>query len=40
MNSLGIATGADLKARSLAFLQEHFGKAGIYYHSIFPDPVP
>ena len=34
MNSLGIATGADLKARSLVFLQEHFGKAGNYYHSI------
>ena len=34
MNRLGIATGADLKARSLAFLQEHFGKAGTYYHSI------
>src|SRR3954469_2387786 len=34
MNRLGIATGADLKARSLAYLQEHFGKAGTYYHSI------
>jgi DNA polymerase-4 len=34
MNRLGIATGADLKARSLAFLQDQFGKAGTYYHSI------
>jgi DNA polymerase-4 len=34
MNRLGIATGADLKSRSLAFLQEHFGKAGTHYHSI------
>jgi DNA polymerase-4 len=34
MNRLGIATGAHLKARSLAFLQEHFGKAGTHYHSI------
>ena len=34
MNRLGIVTGRDLKARSPAFLQEHFGKAGAYYHSI------
>ena len=34
MNRLGIASGTDLKARSLAFLQEHFGKAGSYYHWI------
>lgn len=31
MNRLGIVTGADLKAQPLVFLQEHFGKAGIYY---------
>jgi DNA polymerase-4 len=29
MNRLGIHTGADLKAQSLAFLQERFGKAGV-----------
>lgn len=34
MNRLGIGTGADLKSRSLAFLQDHFGKAGTYYYSI------
>ena len=34
MNQLGIVTGLDLKAQSLAFLQERFGKAGSYYHSI------
>jgi DNA polymerase-4 len=34
MNELGIFTGLDLKAQSLAFLQERFGKAGAYYHSI------
>ena len=34
MNQLGIVTGLDLKAQSLAFLQERFGKAGTYYHSI------
>ncbi|MGE5389138.1 MAG: DNA polymerase IV, partial [Hyphomicrobiales bacterium] len=28
MNRLGIETGADLKAQSLAFLEQHFGKAG------------
>ncbi|WP_434391312.1 DNA polymerase IV [Melittangium boletus] len=32
MHKLGIFTGADLRARDLAFLQEHFGKAGEYYH--------
>jgi DNA polymerase-4 len=30
----GIATGADLREKSLAFLQEHFGKAGPYYYGI------
>ena len=34
MNRLGIHTGADLKAQSLAFLQERFGKAGSYYYWI------
>lgn len=28
MERLGILTGADMKARSLPFLQQHFGKAG------------
>ena len=32
MNQLGIFTGRDLKARSIGFLQQHFGKAGIYYY--------
>jgi DNA polymerase-4 len=34
MQALGIETGADLKARSLAFLQEHFGKAAGWYYGI------
>src|SRR3546814_963437 len=34
LNRLGIITGRDLKAQSLAFLQERFGKAGAYYHAI------
>jgi DNA polymerase-4 len=34
MRRLGIETGRDLKTCSLAFLQEHFGKAGSYYYSI------
>ncbi len=34
MNRLGIHTGLDLRARSLAFLQEHFGKSGPYYYWI------
>jgi DNA polymerase-4 len=42
MNQLGIFTGRDIKARSLSFLQERFGKAGIYYYSICRgiDPRP
>jgi DNA polymerase-4 len=32
MKQLGIATGRDLKAHSLEFLQRHFGKAGGYYY--------
>src|SRR6185369_3226369 len=32
MKRLGIHTGADLKAQTLEFLQEYFGKAGPYYY--------
>src|SRR5271168_4628798 len=31
MNGLGIHTGADLRAQSLIFLQQHFSKAGPFY---------
>lgn len=34
MNRLGIFTGADLKQYGLAWLQEHFGKAGSWYYGI------
>jgi DNA polymerase IV len=34
MNKLGIETGLDLRAQSMAFLQQHFGKAGPYYYWI------
>lgn len=34
MNRLGIFKGLDLKAVSMDFLQEHFGKAGSYYYWI------
>lgn len=34
MHALGIQTGADLKARTPAFLQQHFGSAGAWYHDI------
>lgn len=34
MKRLGIETGLDLKARSLVFLQEHFGKSGPYFYGI------
>jgi DNA polymerase IV len=34
MNRLGIATGLDLRARTLPFLQQHFGKSGAYYYWI------
>jgi DNA polymerase IV len=42
MNQLGIFTGRDLKAQSLSFLQEWFGKAGSFYHAIARgiDPRP
>jgi DNA polymerase IV len=32
MGQLGIKTGLDLRVQSLAFLQQHFGKAGPYYY--------
>jgi len=34
MNALGIHTGLDLRHQSLAFLSEHFGKAGTYYYGV------
>jgi DNA polymerase-4 len=34
MNALGIHTGLDLRAQSLAFLSQHFGKAGAYYYGV------
>jgi DNA polymerase-4 len=34
MERLGILTGADLKAKSLPFLREHFGKSGLWYYMI------
>lgn len=34
MHRLGIETGADLKAQSLAFLTQHFGKSGPYFYGI------
>ena len=34
MRALGIATGADLRGRDLAFLTRQFGKAGGWYHGI------
>ena len=34
MNRLGIHTGLDLRAQSMAFLQEQFGKSGPYYYWI------
>ena len=32
MAQLGIKTGLDLRAQTLGFLQQHFGKAGSYYY--------
>lgn len=32
MRKYGIETGLDLKSKSLAFLQEHFGKSGPYFY--------
>lgn len=34
MHRLGIETGADLRAKSLPFLQQHFGKSGPYFYGI------
>ncbi len=34
MQALGIETGADLRARPMAFLQAHFGSAAAWYHGI------
>lgn len=34
MERLGLRTGADLRAQSLGFLQQHFGKAGLWYYRI------
>lgn len=34
MQRLGIETGADLREKNLAFLQQHFGKAGSWYFRI------
>jgi DNA polymerase-4 len=34
MNRLGIRTGLDLRNQTLAFLQQHFGKSGGYFHDI------
>lgn len=34
MNRLGIHTGADLRAQSIEFLEQYFGKAGTWYHAI------
>ncbi|TKW62086.1 MAG: DNA polymerase IV [Blastochloris viridis] len=34
LNALGIFTGADLKAKPLAFLEHHFGKSGSWFYGI------
>ncbi|MBE8727530.1 DNA polymerase IV [Flavobacterium hungaricum] len=34
MYQLGIFTGTDLKARSLEFLEKHFGKSGVFYYHV------
>ncbi|MCD2322882.1 DNA polymerase IV [Sphingomonas sp. IC-56] len=34
MQSLGIETGADLRAKSIAFLQAHFGSSAAWYYAI------
>src|SRR3954447_18147062 len=34
MHRLGIWTGADLKAQPLSVLEQHFGRAGPYFHAI------
>ncbi len=34
MERLGINNGGDLKAQTLTFLQQHFGKSGSYYYGL------
>lgn len=34
MHRLGLRTGRDLRACELAFLQQHFGKSGRYFHLV------
>ncbi len=34
MEQLGLRIGADLKAQSLEFLEQHFGKVGPYYYGL------
>ena len=34
MNRLGLYTGADIRAQSLDFLEQHFGVSGRYYYGI------
>jgi DNA polymerase-4 len=34
MRRLGIETGADLRAKPLAFMQQHFGSSAEWYHAI------
>jgi DNA polymerase-4 len=34
MKALDIRTGADLRSKSLAFLQQHFGRSGAWYYAI------
>jgi DNA polymerase-4 len=34
MERLGIRNGGDLRAQTLPFLQQHFGKAGAYYYAL------
>lgn len=34
LNRLGIFTGADLRAKELDWLQQRFGKSGLWYHAI------
>jgi len=34
MGRLGIKIGLDLRAQTMEFLQQHFGKAGSYYYSV------
>ncbi len=34
MRRLGIATGGDLRAKPLTFLQQHFGKSAHWYHAV------